>query len=72
MSHFEKCPLYNCRRQPAIGGIKENKDTKIFRSVPAWGPPPQPNPMKYFRGVPLPEITVSYKPNGKYYTIGDL
>lgn len=37
-----------------------------------WGPLPRPDLIKYFRGIILPEITSSYKPNDKCYTVGKL
>jgi hypothetical protein len=71
-SHFNKSSLRNRRRQPVFGGIRKNKGTKVFWSVPAWKLPPPLGLMKYFRGVTLPQITDNYKPNCKTYTIGKL
>ena len=51
---------------------QEEKDTRIFWSVLAWGLLLQPNLRTCFRGVILPDVTDNHKPNTKSYTTDEL
>jgi hypothetical protein len=53
-------------------GQQEEKDTRIFWSVLAWGLLLQPNLRTYFRSVIILDVTGNHKPNIKSYTTGEL
>jgi hypothetical protein len=72
-SHSEKVPPPELSASACQWGTRQNKDMKVFRSVPEWGRPPRPDLMKYSGGITLPEIISNYKHNGmKSYTISEL
>jgi hypothetical protein len=67
---LERFPFRNRLPQPAIRETRKVKDTKVFRSTPAWEPPPRLDVRKYVRGVTLRRIISNDKPNGKFRAMG--
>jgi hypothetical protein len=53
-------------------GQQEEKDTRIFWSVLAWGHLLQPNLRTHFRSVIIIDVTGNHKPNIMSYTTDEL